>query len=113
MKVKMNMIKVQISSFLILLMAYYIMPEHYLLLLHPHEHKSYCCAVHAKEGLAQVTEWERQCAEKENYKQVFDNQLFFQPQFNPVHFKSIEVSINSGYFFCFEDLIHARAPPYS
>ena len=111
----MNRFGVQISLFFVALMAYYFLPEHYLLLLHPHEHKSHCCVAHSNsnQGLVQIAEWERQCIEKEYYKQVFDDQIHFQPQFNRLHFKSAEVSTNSGYFFCFEDLIHARAPPYS
>ena len=108
----MNRFDVQISLFFVALIGYYILPEHYLLLLHPHEHKSFCCSAHLNDGLIQITEWERQCLEKENYKQVFDNQINFQPQFNQLHFKTTEVRISSGYFLCFEDLIHARAPPY-
>ncbi len=105
------MIKIQISSFLILLMAYFILPEHYLLLLHPHEHKSYCCAAHASEDVSQITERERQCREKENYKQVFDYQLLFHPEFNQILFKKTRARLNSGYYFCSENSLKARAPP--
>lgn len=107
----MNMIKVQISSFLILLMAYYILPEHYLLLLHLHEHKSHCCTAHAKEDLTQIAEWERQCPEKENLKQVFDHQFVFHPEFNQIHFKKVKTGFYSGYYFCFADSLKVRAPP--
>ena len=102
---------IQISLFFVALMAYYILPEHYLLMLHPHEHKSHCCAAHAKEDLTQIAEWERQCPEKENYKQVFDYQFVFHPEFNQIHFKKIKTRLYSGYYLCFADSLKARAPP--
>jgi hypothetical protein len=70
-----------IASMFLLLIGYYLLPEHYLLPFHPHEHDIHCCEQSQEFDGAVFKPSEKVCLEKENYKQIY--------YFALVYYKSI------------------------
>jgi hypothetical protein len=67
------------------LMGYYLLPEHYLLSYHPHEHDPHCCSIHLENEGTIISPVPQHCPEKENYKLVYDIQPKFFDGFTPLN----------------------------
>jgi len=100
-----------IALFLLMLMGYYLLPEHYLLVFHPHEHDHHCCALHEGIDGDIVSPLPKHCPEKENYKQIYDLQLKFYFGFNPTTESFCQVFIPEKIKAVSLFLLNPRAPP--
>lgn len=74
-------------------MGYYLLPEHYLLAWHPHEHDPICCELHEVYEGDLLTSTPKYCQEKENHKQVYSSEFgFFYSLFLPQFHLFIEIT---------------------